>query len=145
MADAGVRLTGPRVVTLAYDGLCTFEVGVAVEVFALPRPEMGRDWYRHAISGIEPGPLRAAGGLTVTVDGGLSLLSGASSFLAGDRSMHRYPRRSSPRCGMRMPRGRVWFRSVRVCELLLRPACSMAAVRRHTGATSIRSGPCTLQ
>src|SRR4051812_37861396 len=68
MASAGVRLTGPRVVTLAYDGLCTFEFGVAVEVFALPRPEMGRDWYRHAVCGIEPGPLRAAGGLMVTVD-----------------------------------------------------------------------------
>jgi len=77
MTKAGVRLTGPRVVTLAYDGLCTFELGVAVEVFALPRPEMGRDWYRHAIAGIEPGPLRAAGGLTVTVDGGLSLLGSA--------------------------------------------------------------------
>jgi AraC family transcriptional activator FtrA len=77
MTKAGVRLTGPRVVTLAYDGLCTFEVGVAIEVFALPRPEMGRDWYRHNIAGIEPGPLRAAGGLMVTVDGSLSLLRGA--------------------------------------------------------------------
>ena len=84
-------MTGPRVVTLAYDGLCTFEFGVAVEVFALPRPEMGRDWYRHAVCGIEPGPLRAAGGLTVTVDGGLSLLKTpiSSSFPAGDRSMRR--------------------------------------------------------
>ncbi|PAT22229.1 AraC family transcriptional regulator, partial [Klebsiella quasipneumoniae] len=28
-------------VALAYDGLCTFEFGVAVEIFGLPRPEMG--------------------------------------------------------------------------------------------------------
>ncbi len=77
MADTGTHLTGPRVVTLAYDGLCTFEFGVSVEVFGLPRPEMGHDWYRHTVAGVEPGPMRAAGGLTVTVEGGLSLLADA--------------------------------------------------------------------
>jgi len=77
LADAETQLTGPRVVTLAYDGLCTFEFGVVAEVFALPRPEMGRDWYRHAIARVDFGPLRAAGGLTVMVDGGLSLLKNA--------------------------------------------------------------------
>ncbi len=61
--DRSVRLhiltsQGPRVVTLAYDGLCTFEFGVAVEVFGLARPEMGEGWYRHATAAIEPGPLR---------------------------------------------------------------------------------------
>lgn len=71
------RLDGPRVVTLAYDGLCTFEFGVAVEVFGLARPEMGRGWYRHATAAIEQGPLRAAGGLTATVAGGLELLQEA--------------------------------------------------------------------
>lgn len=70
-------LSGPQVVTLAYDGLCTFEFGVAVEVFGLVRPEMGEGWYRHATAAIEPGPLRAAGGLTVTASGGLDLLEQA--------------------------------------------------------------------
>jgi AraC family transcriptional activator FtrA len=56
---------GPLVAVLAYDGLCTFEFGVACEVFGLPRPEMGRRWYRYAVAAVEPGPLRAAGGLTV--------------------------------------------------------------------------------
>ncbi|MFN3364019.1 MAG: transcriptional regulator FtrA [Allorhizobium sp.] len=70
-------LTGPRVVTLAYDGLCTFEFGVAVEVFGLARPEMGEGWYRHATAAIEPGLLRAAGGLTVSASGGLELLKEA--------------------------------------------------------------------
>ena len=88
MTKASVRLTGPRVVTLAYDGLCTFEVGVVIEVFALPRPEMGRDWYRHNIAGIEPGPLRAAGGLMVTVDGSLSLLKGADLIVIPGCSAH---------------------------------------------------------
>jgi AraC family transcriptional regulator, transcriptional activator FtrA len=45
---------------LAYDGLCTFEFGIACEVFGLPRPEMGPGWYRFAICRVEPGPLRAA-------------------------------------------------------------------------------------
>ena len=62
---------------LAYDGLCIFEFGVAFEVFGLPRPEMGPGWYRYAVCGAEPGPLRAAGGLTVTVEHGLDLLKEA--------------------------------------------------------------------
>ncbi|QEE45701.1 transcriptional regulator FtrA [Rhizobium sp. WL3] len=70
-------LSGPRVVTLAYDGLCTFEFGVAVEVFGLSRPEMGKSWYRHETAAVEPGLLRAAGGLTVTATGGLALLEEA--------------------------------------------------------------------
>lgn len=69
--------TGPLVTVLVYDGLCTFEFGVAYEVFGLPRPEMGQGWYRYATSAIEPGPLRAAGGLTVEPDGGLELLAEA--------------------------------------------------------------------
>ena len=51
------------VAILAYDGLCTFEFGIAVEIFGLARPEMGPNWYRYATAAIEPGPLRAQGGL----------------------------------------------------------------------------------
>jgi AraC family transcriptional regulator, transcriptional activator FtrA len=71
------QASGPHVVALAYDGLCTFEFGIAYEVFGLPRPEMGEGWYRFSVAGIEPGPLRAAGGLTVSVDNGLELLNEA--------------------------------------------------------------------
>ncbi|WP_454850623.1 transcriptional regulator FtrA [Rhizobium binxianense] len=70
-------LCGPHVVALAYDGLCTFEFGIAYEVFGLPRPEMGEGWYRFSVCGIEAGPLSAAGGLTVAVDRGLELLEEA--------------------------------------------------------------------
>jgi AraC family transcriptional activator FtrA len=69
------------VAVLAYDGLCTFEFGCAVEVFALPRPEMGPGWYRYAVAGAEPGPLRAAGGLAVTPDGGLEVLAQAGTIV----------------------------------------------------------------
>ncbi len=71
----------PLVVTIAYDGLCTFEFGCAVEVFALPRPELGPGWYRFAVAAAEPGPLRAAGGITVGVDGGLELLATAGTIV----------------------------------------------------------------
>ena len=59
---------------LAYDGLCTFEFGVAVELFSLPRPELQVPWYVTDVVGIESGPLRAAGGISVLVDGGIDLL-----------------------------------------------------------------------
>lgn len=72
----------PRlVVALAYDGLCTFEFGLAVEVFGLPRPEMGADWYRFAVAAVEPGPLRATGGVRLLVDGGLELLEAAGTIV----------------------------------------------------------------
>ncbi|WP_270933546.1 transcriptional regulator FtrA [Falsiroseomonas oryzae] len=69
------------VVVVAYDGLCTFEFGCAVEVFGLPRPEMGEGWYRFAVAAAEPGPLRAAGGVRVLVDGGLDLVEQAGTVV----------------------------------------------------------------
>lgn len=69
--------TPPLVVALAYDGLCTFEFGVAVEVFGLSRPELGPDWYRFAVAALDAGPLRAVGGIRVEADGGLDLLDQA--------------------------------------------------------------------
>ena len=53
------------VVALVYDGLCTFEFGCAYEIFGLPRPELDRPWYRFKVCAVEPGPLEAAGGLTM--------------------------------------------------------------------------------
>lgn len=68
---------GPLVAALVYDGLCTFEYGVTVEVFGLSRPELGPNWYRFASCAIEPGPIRAVGGLRVDADAGLELLEEA--------------------------------------------------------------------
>jgi AraC family transcriptional regulator, transcriptional activator FtrA len=69
------------VVALAYDGLCTFEFGVAVEIFGLERPEMGGAWYRFRVAAIEPGPLRAAGGIRIESDGGLRLVERAGTII----------------------------------------------------------------
>lgn len=56
---------GPLVVALVYDGLCTFEFGIAAEIFGLDRPEMGSNWYRFASCPVDDGPMRAHGGLMV--------------------------------------------------------------------------------
>ena len=70
--------TRPRlVVALAYDELCTFEYAIAAEIFGMPRPEMGDDWYYFESCGAEPGPLRAFGGLTFQPRHGLELLEKA--------------------------------------------------------------------
>ena len=71
------RLTGPLVVALVYDGLCTFEFSIVAEIFGLPRPELGPGWYRFASAAIEPGPMRAHGGLTITAKGGSSFIDRA--------------------------------------------------------------------
>ena len=42
-------MAAPRVAVLAYDQLCTFEYGIAVELFVLPRPDLGVPWYRTTI------------------------------------------------------------------------------------------------
>nr|WP_262299957.1 transcriptional regulator FtrA [Microvirga sp. HBU67692] len=80
------------VVALAYDRLSTFEFGIAVEVFGLPRPEMGPDWYRFAVCAIEPGPLRATGGFQIMANGGLELLEEAGTIvIPGWRGAHAEP------------------------------------------------------
>ncbi len=71
---------GPLVCSLAYDGLCMFEFGISLEVFALPRPEF-HTWYRHRVVAAEPGPLRATGGIAVATEHDLSALSEASLIL----------------------------------------------------------------
>src|SRR6267142_2081878 len=50
-----------KVVAIAYDRLCTFEFGCAVELFALPRPELPVAWYDFAVCAAERGPIRATG------------------------------------------------------------------------------------
>jgi AraC family transcriptional regulator, transcriptional activator FtrA len=69
------------VVALVYDRLCTFEFGCVTELFALERPELGVDWYRFAVCAGEPGPIRAAGGITVAAPYTLKLLERADTIV----------------------------------------------------------------
>lgn len=75
--DIMPNLTGPLVVALLYDGLCTFEFGIVAEIFGLSRPEMGTGWYRFASCAVDEGPMRAHGGLTVVADHGPEILAEA--------------------------------------------------------------------
>ncbi len=69
------------VVAIAYDQLCTFEMGCSIEIFALPRPELGVDWYRFAICSGERGELKAMGGLTIKAPYGLNILDRADTII----------------------------------------------------------------
>jgi AraC family transcriptional activator FtrA len=69
--------SGPLVVALAYDRMGAFEFGCVTEIFALPRPELGADWYRFAVCSYERGPLRVSGGVQLSAPHSLSLLDGA--------------------------------------------------------------------
>ncbi|MES2150015.1 MAG: transcriptional regulator FtrA [Pseudomonadota bacterium] len=69
------------VVALAYDRLCTFEFGCTVELFALERPELQVEWYDFAVCAIEPGPIRAAGGIVIEALDQPALLARADTIV----------------------------------------------------------------
>ena len=70
-----------RVAAIAYDGLCTFEFGIVIEMFALPRPELPVDWYDFRVCALERGPLRATGGITVQPNAGLRALANVGTII----------------------------------------------------------------
>ncbi|GGK08539.1 transcriptional regulator FtrA [Pseudomonas matsuisoli] len=77
---------------LAYDGLCTFEFSIALEVFGLPRPEFDFPWYSHRIVAVDPSPMRASGGMQVVADFGLDALIDAHTIIVpGWRSRNERP------------------------------------------------------
>ena len=69
------------VCAIAYDGLTTFEFGVAVEVFGLPRPELGVDWYEFSVCAADSGRLRASGGVFIQATAGLDALATAGTIV----------------------------------------------------------------
>jgi len=70
-----------RVAALAYSGLCTFEFGIAVEIFALPRPELGVKWYDFEVCSLDTGPLLATGGIRIQARRGLRSLRQAGTIV----------------------------------------------------------------
>jgi AraC family transcriptional regulator, transcriptional activator FtrA len=68
------------VAAIAYDGLCTFEFGIVVELFGLPRPELS-SWYDFVVCTADAGPLRAIGGLRVTAANSLAALRRAHTIV----------------------------------------------------------------
>jgi AraC family transcriptional activator FtrA len=64
-----------------YDGLCAFEFACAAEVFGLPRPELGPDWYRFQTCALERRPVRGQYGIRITADGNLDRLAAAGTVI----------------------------------------------------------------
>jgi AraC family transcriptional activator FtrA len=113
-----------HVAILAYDGLCTFEFGCAIELFALDRPELGVRWYSHVVCAIEPGPLRALGGLTVEPAHGLEALAGADTIvIPGWRDAD-----EAPPATLIVALQAAQRRGARICAI-----CSGAFVLAHAG------------
>lgn len=81
------------VAVLAHDGIASFELGVAVEVFALPRPELRTPWwYAFALCAERPGRLHAVGGFGLDVEHGLDTLASADTIvLPGTPDPHADP------------------------------------------------------
>ena len=71
-----------RVACLAFPGLAPFELGVAAEVFALPRPELDVAWwYEFALCAERPGPMAVVGGFTVVAPHGLEAIERADTVI----------------------------------------------------------------
>jgi len=113
-----------HVAILAYDGLCTFEFGCAVELFALDRPELGVAWYSYAVCAVEPGPLRALGGLTVMAPHGLEAIELADTIVVpGWRDVD-----EAPPAALLAALQRAAARGARLCAI-----CSGSFVLAHAG------------
>jgi len=68
------------VAVLAYEGVSTFELGIAVEIFGLPG--MGPDWYRVIVCAERPGAMLSAnGGVKIVATAGLEALHGAGTVI----------------------------------------------------------------
>ena len=69
-----------KVAVLVYEGLSTFEFGIAVELFGLPRPELDH-WYSFSVCGLGKRPLQASGGVFVIPQRGLAGLRQADTIV----------------------------------------------------------------
>jgi AraC family transcriptional activator FtrA len=75
-------MSAHRVAVLAFDGMAPFELGVVVEVFGLPRPELGAlDWYALDVCAQRPGALDAVGGFGLVARHGLDTLAAADTVI----------------------------------------------------------------
>jgi AraC family transcriptional regulator, transcriptional activator FtrA len=82
-----------RVAVHAFDGIAPFELGVAAEVFALPRPELDVAWwYDFALFAGRAGRVGAMGGFGLDVPHGLEAVAHADTvLLPGTPDPHRDP------------------------------------------------------
>ncbi|MGW5577758.1 transcriptional regulator FtrA [Micromonospora chokoriensis] len=70
-----------RVAVLAYPGMSVFETGIVTEVFGLPRPEFGVEWYDLVVCAEQPGPVPVVGGASLHTPYDLADLAGARTVI----------------------------------------------------------------
>lgn len=120
------------VAALLHEKVATFELGIAAEIFGLPRPEMGPDWYRFITVAEERRPLRATGGLQVFPEAGLEALVGAGTIVVpGWRTDG-----ASPTPAVRQALSEAYQRGTRLVSIcsgaFLLAACGLLAGRKAT-------------
>ena len=69
------------VAVIIYNALCTFEFGLAVEVFGLARPEFDFPWYDFAVVTGETREVTATGGVSICAGFGLEKLAEAHTIV----------------------------------------------------------------
>lgn len=69
------------VAVLAFDGMAPFEMSSVVEIFGMPRPELGIPWYRLFVCGETREPMRVVGGFSITVEHGLDVFASADTLI----------------------------------------------------------------
>ncbi|MFG3757017.1 transcriptional regulator FtrA, partial [Klebsiella pneumoniae] len=73
-------MNSPKIAILTYDGVNTFELGMAMEVFGLPN--MGPGWYEVVVCGDRRrGATSSACGIQITASRGLDALDEASTVI----------------------------------------------------------------
>lgn len=69
------------VALITYERLCTFEFGIAIEVFGLPRPEFDFPWYEFVVVASENRRVQATGGISIDADYDLCALARAKTIV----------------------------------------------------------------
>lgn len=76
------RTPNRLVAALLHEPVATFELGIVTEIFGLPRPEMGPEWYRLVTVAQAREPLRTTGGgMRVFPEAGLAALARAGTIV----------------------------------------------------------------
>jgi len=126
------RARNRLVVALLHERVATFELGIVAEIFGLPRPQMGPDWYRFVTAAEERRPLRATGGLHVYPEAGLEALAQADTVvIPGWRTDG-----ARPTAAVRQALSDAYDRGSRLVSIcsgaFLLAACGLLAGRRAT-------------
>ena len=129
------------VAVLAYDGISTFELGIAVEIFGLPG--MGPDWYRVMVCSDRPSQmLLANGGIKIVADAGLDALRGAGTIIVpGSPDIDKPPSRAITKALVRVhaPMASGSRRSARECLCSPQLVCSTGGAPLFIGPMPRRS------